>query len=170
LSPLRPDPEYTLRDASKGAASSRRARPLPFQHHARPRDLPAAAAGDAGRPSRCIDVVVRRIDGADDESRCTGCYNGFSVQGAEPFSLGLGPKQETAGDTDNPAQTVRDGALPCDRSDSGNLRYIITTRRMTSAQIKQIAKSIEAFGFTNPILVSDELEILAGKGERRRLS
>ena len=54
------------------------------------RDLPAAAAGDAGRPSRCIDVVVRRIDGADDESRCTGCYNGFSVQGAEPFSLGLG--------------------------------------------------------------------------------
>jgi ParB-like chromosome segregation protein Spo0J len=41
---------------------------------------------------------------------------------------------------------------------------------MTSAQIKQIAKSIEAFGFTNPILVSDELEILARMGERRRLS
>jgi ParB-like chromosome segregation protein Spo0J len=41
---------------------------------------------------------------------------------------------------------------------------------MTGAQIKQIAKSIEAFGFTNPILVSHELEILAGMGERRRLS
>jgi hypothetical protein len=37
-------------------------------------------------------------------------------------------------------------------------------RRHSRAQIKQIAKSIEAFGFTNPILASDELEILAGHG------
>ena len=31
-------------------------------------------------------------------------------------------------------------------------------RRHSRAQIKQIAKSIETFGFTNPILVSDDLE------------
>jgi hypothetical protein len=37
-------------------------------------------------------------------------------------------------------------------------------RRHSRAQIKQIAKSIEAFGFTNPILASDEFEILAGHG------
>ena len=42
--------------------------------------------------------------------------------------------------------------------------YAKNTRRHSRAQIKQIAKSIEAFGFTNPILVSDELEILAGHG------
>ena len=42
--------------------------------------------------------------------------------------------------------------------------YSKNARRHSRAQIKQIAKSIEAFGFTNPILVSDELEILAGHG------
>jgi DNA modification methylase len=42
--------------------------------------------------------------------------------------------------------------------------YAKNARRHSRAQIKQIAKSIEAFGFTNPILVSDELEILAGHG------
>jgi DNA modification methylase len=42
--------------------------------------------------------------------------------------------------------------------------YSGNARRHSRAQIKQIAKSIETFGFTNPILVSDELEILAGHG------
>jgi hypothetical protein len=42
--------------------------------------------------------------------------------------------------------------------------YTKNARRHSRAQIKQIAKSIEAFGFTNPILVSDDLEILAGHG------
>ena len=42
--------------------------------------------------------------------------------------------------------------------------YAGNARRHSRAQIKQIAKSIEAFGFTNPILVSDDLEILAGHG------
>jgi DNA modification methylase len=42
--------------------------------------------------------------------------------------------------------------------------YSGNARRHSRSQIKQIAKSIETFGFTNPILVSDELEILAGHG------
>ena len=49
--------------------------------------------------------------------------------------------------------------------DLSSLRpYAKNARRHSRAQIKQIAKSIEAFGFTNPILVSDDLEILAGHG------
>ena len=42
--------------------------------------------------------------------------------------------------------------------------YSRNARRHSRAQIRQIAKSIEEFGFTNPILVSKELEILAGHG------
>jgi DNA modification methylase len=42
--------------------------------------------------------------------------------------------------------------------------YRGNARTHSRAQIKQIAKSIEHFGFTNPILVSDDLEILAGHG------
>jgi ParB-like chromosome segregation protein Spo0J len=42
--------------------------------------------------------------------------------------------------------------------------YRGNARRQSRSQVKQIAKSIEAFGFTNPILVSDDLEILAGHG------
>jgi DNA modification methylase len=43
-------------------------------------------------------------------------------------------------------------------------RYQGNARTHSRAQIKQIAKSIEVFGFTNPVLVSDDLEILAGHG------
>ena len=34
--------------------------------------------------------------------------------------------------------------------------------RIRKKQIKQIARSIERFGFTNPVLVSDQGEIIAG--------
>ena len=37
-------------------------------------------------------------------------------------------------------------------------------RRHTKKQLKQIAKSIERFGFVNPVLVADDLEIIAGHG------
>lgn len=37
-------------------------------------------------------------------------------------------------------------------------------RTHSKAQIAQIARSIERFGFTNPVLVSDDLTILAGHG------
>jgi DNA modification methylase len=37
-------------------------------------------------------------------------------------------------------------------------------RRHSKAQIKQIAASIERFGFTNPVLMSDDGEIVAGHG------
>jgi ParB-like chromosome segregation protein Spo0J len=35
-------------------------------------------------------------------------------------------------------------------------------RRHSKAQIRQIADSIRCFGFTNPVLISDESEIVAG--------
>lgn len=37
-------------------------------------------------------------------------------------------------------------------------------RTHTNKQIKQIARSIEQFGFTNPVLISDSNEIIAGHG------
>ncbi len=42
--------------------------------------------------------------------------------------------------------------------------YARNARTHTKKQIKQIAKSIERFGFTNPVLVSDDGEIMAGHG------
>src|SRR5271165_1010597 len=37
-------------------------------------------------------------------------------------------------------------------------------RTHSGKQIRQIAKSIAAFGFTNPLLVSEDLEVIAGHG------
>jgi DNA modification methylase len=42
--------------------------------------------------------------------------------------------------------------------------YPRNARRHSKAQIKQIASSIERFGFTNPVLVADDGEIVAGHG------
>jgi len=42
--------------------------------------------------------------------------------------------------------------------------YTGNARRHSKKPIQQIARSIERFGFTNPILVDDELRILAGHG------
>ena len=42
--------------------------------------------------------------------------------------------------------------------------YARNARTHSKKQIKQIAASIERFGFTNPVLVSDEGEIIAGHG------
>ncbi|MFC4293543.1 site-specific DNA-methyltransferase [Novosphingobium tardum] len=42
--------------------------------------------------------------------------------------------------------------------------YARNARTHSKKQIKQIARSIERFGFTNPVLVSDEGEIIAGHG------
>ena len=47
----------------------------------------------------------------------------------------------------------------------GALRpYARNARTHSKKQVKQIATSIERFGFTNPVLVSDEGEIIAGHG------
>ena len=43
-------------------------------------------------------------------------------------------------------------------------RYPGNARRHSRAQIKQIAKSIETFGFTSPEPIGDDLGILAGHG------
>jgi DNA modification methylase len=49
--------------------------------------------------------------------------------------------------------------------DVGRLRpYGRNARTHSKKQIKQIAASIERFGFTNPVLVSDDGEIVAGHG------
>lgn len=42
--------------------------------------------------------------------------------------------------------------------------YARNARTHSKKQLKQIAESITGFGFTNPVLVSDELEIIAGHG------
>jgi DNA modification methylase len=42
--------------------------------------------------------------------------------------------------------------------------YPRNARTHSKKQVKQIARSIERFGFTNPVLVSDEGEIIAGHG------
>src|SRR5215210_4493909 len=42
--------------------------------------------------------------------------------------------------------------------------YAGNARTHSRKQIKQIARSIERFGFTNPLLISDERQILAGHG------
>ncbi len=42
--------------------------------------------------------------------------------------------------------------------------YAGNARRHGKAQIKQIAASIERFGFTNPVLIADDGEIVAGHG------
>jgi ParB-like chromosome segregation protein Spo0J len=62
-------------------------------------------------------------------------------------------------------ELIRHRSLAIEMIDLSTLRpYVKNARRHSRAQIKQIAKSVEAFGFTNPILVSDDLEILAGHG------
>lgn len=49
--------------------------------------------------------------------------------------------------------------------DVGGLRpYANNARTHSRKQLKQIAGSIERFGFTNPILISDAGEIIAGHG------
>lgn len=42
--------------------------------------------------------------------------------------------------------------------------YARNARTHSKKQIRQIAASIERFGFTNPVLVSDDGEIIAGHG------
>lgn len=42
--------------------------------------------------------------------------------------------------------------------------YVRNARTHSRKQIQQIARSIERFGFTNPVLVSDDGEIIAGHG------
>ncbi|WP_260929350.1 site-specific DNA-methyltransferase [Novosphingobium sp. 9] len=47
---------------------------------------------------------------------------------------------------------------------SALIPYAHNARKHSKAQIKQIAKSIERFGFTNPVLISDDGQIVAGHG------
>lgn len=42
--------------------------------------------------------------------------------------------------------------------------YAANARRHSKKQVQQIASSIRRFGFTNPVLVSDDGEIIAGHG------
>ena len=60
---------------------------------------------------------------------------------------------------------LRHPSLAIEMIDLSALRpYAKNARCHSRAQIKQIAKSIEVFGFTNPILVGDDIEIFAGHG------
>src|SRR3954462_6973355 len=42
--------------------------------------------------------------------------------------------------------------------------YAQNARTHSKKQIRQIANSIQRFGFTNPVLISDDDEIIAGHG------
>ena len=56
-------------------------------------------------------------------------------------------------------------ALNIENRSPAKLRpYARNTRRHSRAQVRQIAASIERFGFTNPVLISDDGEIIAGHG------
>ena len=48
--------------------------------------------------------------------------------------------------------------------------YQGNARTHTKKQIRQLAKSIERFGFTNPLLVDDGGQIIAGHGGLKRPS
>ena len=50
------------------------------------------------------------------------------------------------------------------RSTASLKPYARNARRHSKNQIKQIAASIQRFGFTNPVLISDDGEIIAGHG------
>jgi ParB-like chromosome segregation protein Spo0J len=43
-------------------------------------------------------------------------------------------------------------------------RAVTNARTHSKKQLGQIAQSIERFGFVNPVLISDEFEIIAGHG------
>jgi hypothetical protein len=70
-------------------------------------------------------------------------------------------------------ETKRDLGTPGDEPSTGRFALLATTsltphpgnpRKHTVAQIRAIAKSIDAFGFTAPILVDKSLQIVAGHG------
>ncbi|MDP1618120.1 DNA methyltransferase [Phenylobacterium sp.] len=50
------------------------------------------------------------------------------------------------------------------RSPAALRPYARNARRHSKAQVKQIAASIQRFGFTNPVLIGDDDEIIAGHG------
>lgn len=50
------------------------------------------------------------------------------------------------------------------REVSARRPHVRNARTHSKEQVKQIAASIERFGFTNPVLVSDDCEIIAGHG------
>lgn len=58
------------------------------------------------------------------------------------------------------------GASPqvAERSISSLKPFAGNARTHSKQQVKQIARSIERFGFTNPVLISDDGEIVAGHG------
>jgi ParB-like chromosome segregation protein Spo0J len=45
--------------------------------------------------------------------------------------------------------------------------YLRNARTYSNKQVQQIARSIERFGFTNPVLVSDDGDVLTGHGRVR---
>jgi DNA modification methylase len=73
----------------------------------------------------------------------------------QEFSMSLGPRISGFGGT---SMTVGPMAITRLRPYRGN------ARTHSKKQIRQIADSIQKFGFTNPVLISDDGEIIAGHG------
>jgi len=60
---------------------------------------------------------------------------------------------------------VSDHKMAVEHRSTASLKpYARNARRHSKKQIKQIAESIRRFGFTNPVLISDDGEIVAGHG------
>lgn len=56
-------------------------------------------------------------------------------------------------------------SLAVEHRSTASLRpYARNARRHSKKQIQQIADSIRRFGFTNPVLIADDGEIIAGHG------
>jgi DNA modification methylase len=82
---------------------------------------------------------------------------------------------------ENPARPAQDHISGTDRNSSGDARgntplkmemlpvealrpYANNARTHSKKQIRQIAKSVERFGFNNPVLIDDQGQIIAGHG------
>src|ERR1700752_1202337 len=82
--------------------------------------------------------------------------NKKSSDGDGPISNGEGPAASNA-----PAGTARHVEMI---SVEGLAPYAGNPRTHSKKQIRQLAKSIERFGFTNPILLDDRGQTIAGHG------
>src|SRR5437870_5201822 len=83
-----------------------------------------------------------------------------SPLGASPFCKAAALGTHLTIQKEETVQAMAVEAIPV-----ANLRpYAGNARTHSRKQIRQIANSIERFGFTNPVLISDDHEIIAGHG------
>src|SRR5215211_1729487 len=101
----------------------------------------------AGRKSRGLAMGLHKSERSNGQA-------GKALDGSDPMPAGL-----LAGSCEaEPPLEIESIPVASLRPYSGN------ARTHSKKQIRQIAESIKRFGFTNPVLISDEREIIAGHG------